>query len=162
MFLFSSHRTLFRLKTDSEELTFQYTAVRSIEIISEGKTEMIAMYNSSLVEEWKSVYFTFVRTQSGMLDTVTISTHIGNEPTNVILTEVPFDTISTSVTIGEGFNGFLQDIRVYSPVLETTEGSQIIVPSEASFLPQCLCPSGSLISEGEAECTMADQSPQMR
>jgi hypothetical protein len=74
---------------------------------------------------------------------------------------VQFPGTINSITIGEGFNGHLQDIQVYVPQLATLN-SRVVVPPEASFLPQCLCPSGSSISQGETGCTDMDQLTSMR
>ena len=119
--------------------------------------ETIATYNASLSGQWKSVFFTF-QDSGGVL---TLSTHFGSEAANDAVDHNPTveyaSTISSTI-IGEGFNGFLQDIRVYAPKLQTVD-SRVVVPPEASFLPQCLCPSEyPLISQSETQCTMMDQS----
>ena len=152
------HRTLFEL---NNELAIRLTSEQQLEYflpqLADKNRDNIALYDASLSGQWKSVFFTF-QDSDGVL---TLSTHFGIESANDAVDRNPTveyaGTIS-SITIGEGFNGFLQDIRVYDPELQTMD-SRVVIPTEASFLPQCLCPSEHpLISQSETQCTVMDQS----
>lgn len=149
------NRTLFEL---NNELVIRYTSEQQLEVflpqLTEKNRDTIATYDVSLSGQWKSVFFTF-QDQSG---TLTLLTHFGTEAANdpsTLNPTVEFATTITSITIGEGFNGFLQDIRVYVPKLEILN-SRAVIPPEASFLSQCLCPSGYSISPSETQCTATD------
>ena len=151
-------RTLFELNNN---LAIRYTSEQQLELflpqLTEKNRDTIATYGASLSGQWKSVFFTF---QNLAGDELTLLTNFGSETTIDSVTlnpSVQFASTITNITIGEGFNGFLQDFRVYDPKLETSN-SQVIIPTEASFLPQCLCRSGYSISQSETECTMMDQS----
>ena len=158
---FFYHRTLFEL---DNKLVFRYTSQQHLELVIRSSNDknvqlMITSYDDvDLSGMWKSVFFTFEGTDGGQL---TITTHFGSETgiDPVVLTPASQSLANTitSITIAEGFNGFLQDIRVYIPKLQTTN-TQITVPTEASFLPQCLCRNGYSISQSEADCTTMDQS----
>ncbi len=83
---------------------------------------------------WKTVHVT-----SQPAANITVYLDTGAAQTS-FETSVELSTTSIdSVTIGNGFTGFMQDLRVYTPVL-MSEGSQVVVPNEGAFLPQCLCP----------------------
>ena len=56
------------------------------------------------------------------------------------------DAISNIEVAANGFVSFLQDFRIYSPPLNGFE-----LPPEANFLPQCLCPSGYVLSDDASE-----------
>lgn len=152
------HRTLFEL---NNELAIRLTSEQQLEYflpqLADKNRDNIAQYDTSLSGQWKSVFFTFQD-----LDGVfTLSTHFGSEAANDAVDRNPTveyaGTIS-SITIGEGFNGFLQDIQVYVPKLQSAN-SQVVIPTEASFLPQCLCSNEyPLISQRETQCTMINQS----
>ena len=123
---------------------------------SGNKIEEVASYSAEGLDRWKSLYITFdTNLESGQ---VNVKTYFGNGVNTSFLSSLG-DV--TGITIGDGFDGFIQDIRVYIPMLQTV-GSQIVVPAEASFLPQCLCPSGFTISQDESLCEMAGQASQSR
>ena len=157
------YRTLFEL---NNEVAIRYTSELQLELFLPQLTEKnrvtLATYGASLAGQWKSVFFTF-QDESG---TWNLETHFGNEtaldPVNHMSNpDVQFPSTINSITIGDGFNGHLQDIQVYVPELATMN-TRVVVPQEASFLPQCLCPSGSSTSLGETECTAMDESTIMR
>ena len=54
------------------------------------------------------------------------------------------DEIS-SITVGDNFEGFVQDFGIY-PLILGESGGSLVVPQEADFLPQCLCSEGYQIS----------------
>lgn len=152
----ANYRTLFDL---NNELAIRYTSEQRLEVVLPQLTgDTIATYSSSLTDQWKSVFFTF-QDQSGMLS---LLTYFGSEAAidpSTLNTSVKFASTITSITIGEGFNGLLQDIRVYVPN-SATQNSRMIFPPEASFLPQCFCQNGYSIPQNETQCysTMMDQS----
>ena len=157
------YRTLFEL---NNELAICYNSEQQLEVclpqLAGNNRDIITTYNTSLSGQWKSVFFTF-QDSGGVL---TLSTHFGIEAANDAVdhnSTMEYAGTISSITIGEGFNGFLQDIRVYDPKLQTMD-SQVVIPMEASFLPQCLCPSEHpLISQSETQCIVTDQSaPVMR
>ena len=157
------YRTLFEL---NNQAAIRYTSELQLELFLPQLTEKnrvtIATYDASLAGQWKSAFFTF-QDQSG---TWSLLTHFGNEtaldPANVMNNpDAQFPSTINSITIGEGFNGHLQDIQVYVPDLATAN-TRVVIPQEASFLPQCLCPSGSFISQGETGCTAMDESTTIR
>lgn len=139
----------------NNDLVFRYNGQELELTLLADKSQSIATYDQALSSTWKSVFFTFERTSEGV---VTILTHVGGQTNS---STVSFSNVINSITIGENFNGFLQDIRVYTPSLSPVN-SQIILPAEASFLPQCLCPNDFSLSPDEAECTMTDQTPLAR
>ena len=139
----------------NNDITFRYVAPSNLELVIQGgKSEEIIGYDEVLSDVWKSVFFTFEPTLQGV---VTIITHFGSETnaTPVTISDAPFSNIINSITIGEDFDGFLQDIRIYIPKLQTMN-SQVVIPTEATFLPQCLCPAGYSISLDETECTLGE------
>ena len=50
-----------------------------------------------------------------------------------------------SITVGDNFEGFVQDFGIY-PLILGESGGSLVVPQEADFLPQCLCSEGYQIS----------------
>ena len=101
--------------------------------------DMTVLLNGESSSVWKAVHITFKPATNA---TVHIDTGMQTEYT----TSVGFPNTSVdSVTVGNNFTGRIQDFRIYTPPLEVN-GDQIIVPGEAPFLPQCLCPSGYEIS----------------
>lgn len=155
------HRTLFEL---NNELAIRYTSAYQLEVflpqLTEKNIDTIATYDISLFRQWKSVFFTFEE-QTGIF---TVLIHFGIEAAidpSTLTPSVEFASTITSITIGEGFNGLLQDIRVYVPNLPVQD-SQVVIPPEASFLPQCLCPSGNFLSQDETVCFATDESTSTR
>ena len=145
----------------NDYLAIRYTSEQQLEYflpqLTDENRNNIETYNVSLSGQWKSVFFTFQDSDGDF----SILTNFGSEtPMDPVIsfpnTGIEFANAITSITIGEGFNGFLQDIRVYAPRLQTLN-SQVIIPMEASFLPQCLCPSGYSSSQSETQCIAMDK-----
>ena len=135
----------------NNEVVIRYDG-QSLELSDKNQLMIVTTYNQALSGNWKSVFFTFEHTQEQVV------VHFGGE-TNisaVTISDVSFSNVIHTIIIGENFNGFLQDIRVYIPSLQPVN-SQITLPVEASFLPQCLCPNGFSLSPDEANCIMTDQ-----
>ena len=86
---------------------------------------------------WKSIYVTFNPGSNVVVHIGTNSSLLSSHTTDVAF---PGTTIS-GITIGQGYDGLIQDFQIYTPSLETN-GNQITVPPEAAFLSHCLCPSG--------------------
>lgn len=127
-----------------------------LELVSEGKSELLTTYDQDSGGVWKSLFINFIEpNENGFTISIYLTTQSGS-----MTTVPPMEQLISieTITVGENFDGLLQDVRLYTPVLQTMN-SQVVVPEEASFLPQCLCPSGFTISEGEAEeCVMNEQS----
>ena len=123
--------------------------------MSKSEFELLDTINADgLGGIWKSLYVTFDSVGSSQIN---VTTYFANQKHQTALS---FSIVVSDITIGEEFNGFIQDVRVYTPSLQPTASSQIVLPMEASFLPQCLCPSGYSLSQDEAQCTMmAEQEP---
>ena len=155
-------RTLFELNNN---LALRYNSEQQLEyflpLLADKNRDIIASYDASLSGQWKSVFFTIQESfDSNNQAIFSLTTHFGDETSidsvSLTLTDVPFSNAVTSITIGEGFSGFLQDVRVYVPALQVSNDNRVIVPLEASFLPQCLCQSGFSFTQDETQCTMMD------
>jgi len=110
----------FILSYRSEEITLTYV----------GSTESYTLQSSRLERQvWKAVSIT--------LDAVGIAMTANGTTRNQGIS--PKDAISriTEVQIGQNFNGFLQDIIVYSTPLQGFS-----LPTIFTYLPQCYCEGG--------------------
>ena len=150
----SFHRTLFRLNNDVE---VRYDSMpRQLKLLALTSTgeidQIVASYSAEGLERWKSLYITF-NSAGSESEEVNIFTYFANEEHVAMLS---ISNGINSITIGNGFNGFIQDVRVYVPMLQPMS-SHITVPAEAAFLPRCLCPSGFTISLDELRCEIAEQ-----
>ena len=76
---------------------------------------------------------------------------------NFTMNETTFPTTISSITVGDNFDGFIQDFGIYSLALGESGGS-LVVPQEPDLLPQCLCPEGYQVSGGSCNPTGAGMS----
>ena len=76
---------------------------------------------------------------------------------NFTMNETTFPTTISSITVGDNFDGFIQDFGIYSLTLGESGGS-LVVPQEPDLLPQCLCPEGYQVSGGSCNPTGAGMS----
>jgi len=65
--------------------------------------------------------------------------------------ETDFPDTITSIDVGGGFTGLIQDLGIF-PFLLDDSGGSVMVPQEADFLPQCLCPMEYQLSTSEEAC----------
>ena len=76
---------------------------------------------------------------------------------NFTIEEDTFPDAISSITVGDNFEGLIQDFGIYSLILGVSGGS-LVVPQEADFLPQCLCSEGYQISGESCNPTGAGMS----
>lgn len=144
-------RTLIRLESES-----------TIELLLEdGYLKLVVdTYNitctDNLSPEWKHVRINLQPPEecdyfcggSGDSPSTCVTVQIGNTTLFNVSINVP--TQFTSVAIGEGFNGLIQDVGI-----DTRQPSDpSVAAAKAVFLPQCLCSDGYSLSTDELNCTM--------
>ena len=91
-------------------------------------------------------------------DAVSVTIYHNQIPqSNFTINEPNFPTNINSITVGDNFDGFIQDFGIYSLALGESGGS-LVVPQEPDLLPQCLCPEGYQVSGGSCNPTGAGMS----
>ena len=115
--------------------------------------------NRNWIFEWKHVSISL---QNDSM----IEMGSGDSPGNIVTLQINSTTLSeeyipidvpsqfSSITIGEGFNGFIQDIGI--DTRQPNDSS--LTAAKAAFLPQCLCPDGYSLSADERNCIMGSDS----
>ena len=86
-----------------------------------------------------------------LLSNISVTVYHDEVQLSSYMVETDFPDTITSVDVGGGFIGFIQDLGIY-PFLLDDSGGSLTVPQEADFLPQCLCPTEYQLSANEEAC----------
>lgn len=107
-------------------------------------------------DDWEYVVFSFSTENffpsvSSTADPVIVNFYINDIQVQSDCTLPMFPSSISAVTIGSGYSGLLQDVAIEArPVTESDITS--VSRTEASFIPQCLCPLNSSLSANEESC----------
>lgn len=102
-------------------------------------TQILSASNFSEIDMWTRLLITFQNNtdETGVIsgDSALLDFYVDGVKVDNQSLQLDFPTRVSSASLGNGYNGALQDIGIYLPSLSEAT----INPETADFLPQCLC-----------------------
>ncbi len=128
-----------------------------------SEVSQVSLSGLEFTGSWEYVVFSFITDNffpdaggsGGSDSTVTVNLYVNDIQVQTDFTLSSHPSSISSVVIGDGYSGLLQDVGIEARSMDDSNITSLL-REEASFIPQCLCPSNSSLSADEESC---DSSP---
>ena len=146
----NTFRTLLELVTDTIQLSV--LLLDGVPGVAMNATQILSASTSSESDVWTHLLITFQNntddTEVVSQDSALLQFYVDGVKADNESLQLDFPTSITSASLGNGYDGALQDIGIYVPSLSEAT----LDPETADFLPQCLCYPEGINSADMAFC----------